>query len=187
MTDIASYYIKTLFLWKVNEKINDRNYWNSKVSILFRTMVEELCSAIEKKNIAFFWNSNHNLIEGLKETVQQGYVGKLKIVLASMTANDPDKLITYLLTKDELEEFKKTEFYQKHNLLPNFTPQLPTARRRSHASESSLSEQVKALRKENDKKDKKIAELEAKINDLVDRVSRLERLKQNGQCRRSSR
>ncbi|KAL0840695.1 hypothetical protein ABMA28_015887 [Loxostege sticticalis] len=111
MKAIASYYIKTLFLWKIEK--TDKKFWQNKISFMFRTMVEELRDAIKQKNIPYFWHEDNNLIEGLKPTLQKVYVDKLNDVLNSIEANDVDKVVAALLTVTELTEFKKSEFYQK--------------------------------------------------------------------------
>lgn len=108
---IASYYIKTLFLWKIMNE--DKKFWQNKISVMFRIMVQELRDAIKAKNIRYFWHQDNNLIEGLKPTLQKVYVDKLTEVLNSIEANDVDKIVASLLTVTELTEFKKSEFYQK--------------------------------------------------------------------------
>lgn len=112
MKDIASYYIKTLFLWKVHET-KDKKYWQRGISVIFRIMVEEFYKAVKNKNIPYFWHEENNLIEKMKPTIQKLYADKLKEVLDSIDANDYDKVVSYLLTTDEFQEFKRSEFYQK--------------------------------------------------------------------------
>ncbi|KAI5643760.1 mab-21 protein domain-containing protein [Phthorimaea operculella] len=124
MNDIASYYIKTLFLWKIDEtqdkdKTKEENeqtkkkYWQKGLSVLFREMVETLYNAIKEKRIKYFWHEENNLIENLKPTVQALYVKDLKKVLDAIDSNDIDKVASYLLTVNEFNEFTKSEFYQK--------------------------------------------------------------------------
>ncbi|KAJ2947142.1 hypothetical protein O0L34_g16499 [Tuta absoluta] len=124
MNDIASYYIKTLFLWKIDEtrdkeKTKEENeqakkkYWQKGLSVLFKEMVETLYNAIKEKRIKYFWHEENNLIENLKPTVQALYVKDLKKVLDAIDSNEIDKVASYLLTVNELSEFKKSEFYEK--------------------------------------------------------------------------
>ncbi|XP_073951301.1 cyclic GMP-AMP synthase-like receptor isoform X2 [Choristoneura fumiferana] len=116
---IASYYIKTLFLWKI-EKENDRKYWQNKISLLFQTMVEELHEAIVKKNIPYYWNPSNNLIETLKPTLQTLYADRLLEVISSLKAGDIERSVAYLLNAEELAQYKESEFYKHHlNLLAN--------------------------------------------------------------------
>lgn len=109
MKSIASYYIKTLFLWKI--EANDNKYWQTKLSTLFHTMVKEFHDAIEKKNIPYFWHKDNNLIESLNPNVQKIYLDKLASVLKSLEGNDVDAVVAVLLTSAELKEFRKSEFY----------------------------------------------------------------------------
>lgn len=107
---IASYYIKTLFLWKIYQ--NPKQYWETKLSTTFKVMVEELYNAIRVKNIPYFWNAEHNLISGLKDTLQNEYCEKLKRVLDGIESNDLEKVLAGLLTVNELSEFKTFACYQ---------------------------------------------------------------------------
>ncbi|XP_047527368.1 cyclic GMP-AMP synthase-like receptor isoform X1 [Vanessa atalanta] len=110
MKAIASYYIKTLFLWKV--EATDKQYWQRKISVIYREMVEDLYNAITEKNIPYFWNKDNNLIQGVKPTVLQVYANKLKEVLVSIDSNDVEKTVYFLLNTEEKEEFKNSEFYK---------------------------------------------------------------------------
>ncbi|XP_053603126.1 cyclic GMP-AMP synthase-like receptor [Plodia interpunctella] len=113
MKYIASYYIKTLFLWKISE--TSKKYWETTLSVLFQTMVEILRDAIQQKTIQYFWNKDHNLIKELKDSLRDEYVSKLNQVLTGIENNDVDKVLPGLLTTEELVQFKKYDFYQKHN------------------------------------------------------------------------
>lgn len=112
MKAIASYYIKTLFLWKIDET-PEKKYWQKGLSVLFRIMVQELHDAIEQKNIRYFWNKDNNLIENLKPTVQKIYVTKLNVVLKAIDSNNVDKVVSFLLSTDDFQQFKQSEFYKK--------------------------------------------------------------------------
>lgn len=118
MKDIASYYIKTLFLWEINER-QDKKYWQNKVTVLFTDMVQKLYDALKEKRIPYYWHEDHNLIEGLKPTVQKVYCDKLAAFLVRLRGNDVDSVVACLLLPDELAEFKNTEFYKS---FPAATP-----------------------------------------------------------------
>ncbi|KAM3961895.1 cyclic GMP-AMP synthase-like receptor isoform 1-T1 [Aphomia sociella] len=120
MKAIASYYIKTLFLWKVSN--NNKKYWETKLSVLLKIMLEELYKAIDEKNIPYFWNEHNNLIESLKDSLQREYKRRLKNVLDGIEANDMDKVLPALLTPDELTRFKTFDIYQKHIVRPDTVP-----------------------------------------------------------------
>ncbi|XP_041976146.1 uncharacterized protein LOC121730961 isoform X2 [Aricia agestis] len=123
MKPIASYYIKTLFLWKI-EETNNKRYWETKLSVLFRDMVQKLHDAIQNKNIPYFWDQRNNLIENLKPSLQAMYVEKLSTVLESIDNNDAEKTAFYLLTPQEQTFFRTTPFYRSVNGVDSKAPVL---------------------------------------------------------------
>lgn len=112
LSAIASYYIKTLFLWKIY-RTNDKKYWETKISVLFREMVQELHDAIKNKSIPYFWNEGNNLIDGLKPSLQSLYADKLNAVLKCIDAEEVERTVLFLLTTEEIKEFKNSEFYKQ--------------------------------------------------------------------------
>lgn len=116
MKAIASYYIKTLVLWKVHN-VEDKKYWQKKISVVFKDMVEDLHKAVDKKDIPYFWNKSNNLIDGVKPTVLQEYAKKLKAVLNAIEVNDVDQVAFSLLNADEIKKFKNSEFYKSQEVL----------------------------------------------------------------------
>ncbi|KPI98110.1 hypothetical protein RR46_11231 [Papilio xuthus] len=132
MKAIASYYIKTLFLWKVEKE--KKQFWQNNLSFLFTTMLQDFHDALEKKNIPYFWNSKNNLIGSLDPANQKLYTEKLKGVLVSARANDVDKTIFALLEADEILQFKSSEMYQSHS-----TSLLPAVQSKSSRSSSVTS------------------------------------------------
>lgn len=109
MKAIASYYIKTLFLWQVTKR--NKSYWQNNLSLLFRDMVKGLYDALNDKNIPYFWHKENNLIGNLKSTLMVIYADKLKGVLDAIATNDIKAIITAILTIEERTEFIKCEFY----------------------------------------------------------------------------
>ncbi|XP_045534249.1 uncharacterized protein LOC106709852 isoform X1 [Papilio machaon] len=139
MKAIASYYIKTLFLWKVEKE--NKQFWQKNLSFLFTTMLQDFHDALKQKNIPYFWNSKNNLIESLKPANQKLYTEKLKVVLDSAVANDVDKTIFALLEADEIEQFKSSEMYQRHSTSLPPAVQSKTSRSSSVTSITSSQEQ----------------------------------------------
>ncbi|XP_050342622.1 cyclic GMP-AMP synthase-like receptor [Nymphalis io] len=189
MKAIASYYIKTLFLWKV--EATDKQYWQRKISAIYREMVEELYNAIAEGNIPYFWNKDNNLIQGVKATLLQVYAKKLKEVLDSIDSNDVEKAAYFLLNTKEKEEFKNSEFYKNQavdNNSNNFVRQV------SLCSVSDTSQSPKQVDKRENDNDKllnlvknlmtKIDRLTMKIEEQETRLIRLEneRLVNNIEC-----
>lgn len=176
MRGIASYYIKTLFLWEL-DKNEGKTFWRNKISVCFKHMVEKFYNAIVDKNIPYFWHENNNLIEGLKPTLQKVYADKLKEVLDAMNSNDVDKVVAAILTVDEMQKFKESDVYQSHQRVSGVSKQVSVAE--SSTSSSSMSEAVKALNDEidsarNGTTDNKMIQLERRVKDLEDRLSAYE-------------
>lgn len=196
---IASYYIKTLFLWKI-ETESDRKYWQNKISFLFQTMVEELHDAIVKKNIPYYWNPSNNLIATLKPTLQKLYADKLLAVVNSLKAGDIERSVAFLLNAEELVQYKESEFYKHHlNILANASlkQQVSTQSVSSNGSQSSqdndsmdtkstnegslqndtsltmLKALISKLDKLTDKVDKMSVSMNDKIDLLTDKMDRL--------------
>ncbi|GJQ80934.1 hypothetical protein Trydic_g4751 [Trypoxylus dichotomus] len=57
---IASYYIKTVFLWE-DEK-NGADYWNGTLTDTFFKMLDNYIKYLENGKIPYFWNKKNNLL-----------------------------------------------------------------------------------------------------------------------------
>ncbi|XP_045764918.1 uncharacterized protein LOC123867090 [Maniola jurtina] len=174
MKAIASYYIKTLFLWKV-QKTNDKKYWQKKLSVIFREMVEELYNAVKEKNIPYFWNKNNNLLQGVKPTLLNTYAETLKQVLDSIDGNDVDKVVYALLNTEEIKEFKDSEFYKKQ--VTNNIVVTPDSISRSMSVVSSSSSEVdssKPVQKHDDNLLEIVKSLAFKVDQLTIKVEQQE-------------
>ncbi|CAK1553457.1 unnamed protein product [Leptosia nina] len=179
MKHIASYYIKTLFLWKI-QRTNHKKYWESNVSTIFKDMIEEFYDAVNKKNIPYFWHEKNNLIGGVKETVLRVYADKLKEVLDSINKNDVEKLSSYLLTKEEFDIFKNSEFFKKYqtaavhrqmSMESTSSYQSSQSRDVPDSSQSSNTDVIKDLMD-------KISVLTKRVNSQEERIKALEMNKQ---------
>ncbi|KOB76631.1 ADP-ribosylation factor-like protein [Operophtera brumata] len=177
MRSIASYYIKTLFLWEIHNN-KDKSFWQNKISVCFKHMLDKFHSAIVNKRIPYFWHEDNNLIKGLKPTLLKVYADKLKDVLDAMNSNDVDKVVAAILTVDELQKFKESEVYQSHQRVAGVPKQVAESSQPSPC----MSEAVKALNDEidsarNGATDDKMVQLEQRVKDLEDRLSAYEDLK----------
>ncbi|XP_059061417.1 cyclic GMP-AMP synthase-like receptor isoform X2 [Achroia grisella] len=157
---IASYYIKTLFMWKIER--DSKQYWATKLSTTFAVMVEMLYEAIRDKNIPYFWNEHHNLIAGLKNTLQAEYCDKLKKVLDGIESNELDKVLVGLLTVNELKEFKTFACYQIQPTISMSNMKINDA-----SSTSTDEERIKMLEVQIEVMSKKVEELNEKVNMLI--------------------
>ncbi|XP_059061412.1 cyclic GMP-AMP synthase-like receptor isoform X2 [Achroia grisella] len=111
MNEIASYYVKTLFFWEVIQQQSEERFWNQPLSKLFIIMVKKFQQALANRNIPYFWNKNHNLIDGVAPNVVAGYANKLKKLVVIL--DDPTRykeVAIYLLTIDEYNSYKSILF-----------------------------------------------------------------------------
>lgn len=91
---IASYYLKTLFLWK-----NDTDYnWSKSMGELLIEMLKDLKDyLLVKKVLPFYWVSECNLFSQLKEAQKQSIGGFLQRMITDIERNldKPDHLLKY--------------------------------------------------------------------------------------------
>ncbi|XP_049808485.1 cyclic GMP-AMP synthase-like receptor [Schistocerca nitens] len=96
---IASYYLKTLFLWK-----NDTDYnWSKSMGELFIEMLRELKEyLLVKKALPFYWVSECNLFSQLKDEQKKCMGGFLQRMIADIEKNldKPDYLLKYFKLSD---------------------------------------------------------------------------------------
>lgn len=112
MTSISSYYIKTLFLWKIVE-VKVKTFWQKKPSFLFKIMVEDLYVAIKHKQIKYFWNEQNNLLVKLSSSLQEEYLNKMRNYVRCIRRNDVANIVAGLLTPVEFQTFEKSDLYKR--------------------------------------------------------------------------
>ncbi|GBP47541.1 Cyclic GMP-AMP synthase [Eumeta japonica] len=76
LNEIASYYIKTLFLWELEDRKCE--FWKKRVGFIFNIMVRKLYEAVRVREIPFFWNPRHNLIGHVDSQLLHDYELRLK-------------------------------------------------------------------------------------------------------------
>lgn len=87
LTNLKSYYIKTMFLWQ-DDIIKNRNYWNQSIEFLFfevifihdkthiipykhisafhnTQMFDRMLAYVEQQSLPFFWDKNYNMFSKL--------------------------------------------------------------------------------------------------------------------------
>ncbi|KAH8327170.1 hypothetical protein KR074_006357, partial [Drosophila pseudoananassae] len=66
LSHLKSYYIKTLFLWKIRSELD--SYWqNHTLTDILTDMFEELTKCLEKRRLPFFWDSELNMLDVLTQ------------------------------------------------------------------------------------------------------------------------
>ncbi|CAG9115745.1 unnamed protein product [Plutella xylostella] len=185
LREIASYYIKTLFLWEIDER-QDKKYWRNKISVLFQHMTRKLYEAVDAHNIPYFWQRDHNLIEGLKPSLQKLYASKLKNVVNRIETNDIDSVVAALLTPEELVDFRSSEFYQSfpETTVADVVPSPSVSRQESNKSitavdgtqnvtrDNETNELLRELLASNKRLESKFESLIKRIENKVDCLSK---------------
>ncbi|KAL9920082.1 cyclic GMP-AMP synthase-like receptor isoform 1-T1 [Glossina fuscipes fuscipes] len=68
MLKMKSYFIKTLFLWKVKEE-NYTSYWRKSLSLILIDMFKDMEKSFNQRNLPFFWDSRLNLYQAYSANV----------------------------------------------------------------------------------------------------------------------
>ncbi|XP_019878052.1 cyclic GMP-AMP synthase-like receptor [Aethina tumida] len=100
---IASYYLKTVFLWQVEEIGVDQSHWNSSLSYVFVCALKRYKEFLDSDNLPYFWEKKNNLLSGLHEDTLKNIRGSILKVLTDIESNnkDPNAIVKYLLTPEE--------------------------------------------------------------------------------------
>jgi cyclic GMP-AMP synthase len=102
---IASYYIKTVLLFMVEQ----RNYafWQQSLSRVFLDTLETYSKYIRDKKIPYYWNDEYNLIGHIDDSTLTNFAYRLEYIInkIKINPNKPDTVVEYLLSARELEEF----------------------------------------------------------------------------------
>lgn len=95
---LASYYIKTLFLWEAVE--NTDRFWKTKsLSFLVIYMMRKLKECLSNQNIRNFWCPDHNLLETIQAETCQNWSNRLSHIINDIESNkknDPFVIRKYL-------------------------------------------------------------------------------------------
>lgn len=106
MGKIASYYLKTLVLWEVLERENDRKFWQQSPAALFQILVRKFYIALQTGTIPYFWNKENNLIGNINTETLRLYAAKLEKLLQVLDNENSYKHVAkYLLTPSEFREY----------------------------------------------------------------------------------
>ncbi|KAI8035677.1 hypothetical protein M5D96_011427 [Drosophila gunungcola] len=63
LSNLKSYYIKTLFLWKIRKE--PESYWQKPLTVILPDMFEELTKCLGQGKLPFFWDPELNMIDVL--------------------------------------------------------------------------------------------------------------------------
>jgi hypothetical protein len=117
-TKIASYFIKTIFLWELENL--DPTLWSKSLSFVFVVMLKKYMEYVEKGNIPYYWNAENNLIEKLSSATTSGIANKLKNIVDHI-----EKICINLEVYGILHYFLKSEEYD----IETFKKEVPLSKK----------------------------------------------------------
>ncbi|XP_066261714.1 cyclic GMP-AMP synthase-like receptor [Euwallacea similis] len=102
---IASYYIKTVGLWTVDEHQNDSTFYQSSLSYVFMTLLKKYHDYLSKKCIPYYWNKHYNLIKQVNPNAVDNIKNKIAKIIKEVEEKvdqDPFVIAKYLITEEEV-------------------------------------------------------------------------------------
>ncbi|KAF9795325.1 hypothetical protein SFRURICE_004697 [Spodoptera frugiperda] len=83
---LASYFIKTLFLWEIIE--NDRDFWKkNSLAFLVLHMLKKLRDSLAVATINNFWCPNHNLLVKIKRETCENWSNRISNIVKDIERN----------------------------------------------------------------------------------------------------
>lgn len=111
LTNLKSYYIKTIFLHKRIE--TSECYWNTSLALLFMEMFDIILEHLRSKALWSLWHRNYNLFSQLDNYQLNDIYNKLKRIQQKIVRNlangRPEIIYEEILTKVEMEAMEQKE------------------------------------------------------------------------------
>ncbi|XP_056639349.1 cyclic GMP-AMP synthase-like receptor [Diorhabda sublineata] len=174
---IASYYIKTMFLWEVDTR--EPAFWSQSLSVVFMEMLRKYEELLRIKNIPYYWNTDYNLIAHLKEVTIIGIANFIKKVIENVDrriTEDAFVIATYILCEEDVNELKKEVDIGKKNkkLIGTQSSSLVDTVEKSEHLEKIM-ESLDSLHQKLDRLINWNIDLEGKIKQIDEKVENLSR------------
>ncbi|KRT86351.1 hypothetical protein AMK59_490, partial [Oryctes borbonicus] len=90
---ISSYFIKTIFLWKVDE--GDEKFWTANLSNVFMKMLKQYQQHLKEGQIPYFWNKEFNLITDINPKELENICNRITKIVNNID-RDPQLVQNYL-------------------------------------------------------------------------------------------
>ncbi|KAG4077864.1 hypothetical protein HA402_013798 [Bradysia odoriphaga] len=111
LTNLKSYYIKTIFLHRRLENSDD--YWNGSLAVLFMEMFDVILNHLKTKTLWSLWHRNYNLFSQLQtHQIDAIYYNLKKIrdnIAKNLVNNNPDIIYEEILTGQEMIDLERRE------------------------------------------------------------------------------
>ncbi|EFA01049.1 cyclic GMP-AMP synthase-like receptor [Tribolium castaneum] len=117
--NIASYYIKTVFLHIIEQK--DQSFWNKSLREVFMTTLREYNEFIADQSIPYYWCRKNNLIGHLAPITLNNISNRIGYIIKDIE-NNPENIAKHLLTKEEY-----TKYIQGEDVMAEALPALPAS------------------------------------------------------------
>ncbi|KAL1497648.1 hypothetical protein ABEB36_008571 [Hypothenemus hampei] len=114
---IASYYIKNIALWLIEEKRKEKDFWTQSLSYMFMMVLQKYLDCLKQQKIPYYWNEAYNFIDTLNNsTIDPKTIVNIENVVKKMIddiernlENNPSVILKYLLTKEEMTRYTQEE------------------------------------------------------------------------------
>ncbi|XP_069686215.1 cyclic GMP-AMP synthase-like receptor [Periplaneta americana] len=105
--NIASYYLKTMFLWEVD--IRGREFWTQKQGFLFMHMLKVFRDKLQQKSIKYYWDKRYDLTEGCNVSHKKNVCDRLNKIIEKIekeVETNPMIVAKFILTEEEFESLE---------------------------------------------------------------------------------
>ncbi|VEN43689.1 unnamed protein product [Callosobruchus maculatus] len=105
---VASYHIKTVFLWQVSELEPEK--WRQPLSKIFMMMLKKYGDMVKNKCIPYYWNKNFNMIGHFSDVTLNDIANTLANIIKIIDRyvdEDPFVVAKYLIEPPEIEKLRR--------------------------------------------------------------------------------
>ncbi|XP_060520933.1 cyclic GMP-AMP synthase-like receptor [Cylas formicarius] len=179
---IASYYIKTLFLWALETE--PPVLWAQPLSYVFMMMLKIYAAKMKDGVIPYYWNRKHNLIDSLKEPTRNDIANALRNIIDEVEWQlgephlNPFIIGKYLLSAVDYEQLPSSVIVSKKlaKSKVNASSDSPDSSRTKIKLTAEEAEQVKLCSEQYDKARNELRELSAQPAEDGFQIALLQRL-----------
>ncbi len=115
LTNLKSYYIKTIFLHRRLQKSDD--YWNKSLAVLFMDMFDVILEHLKAGTLWSLWHKNYNLFSQLDNPQINDIYLKLnrikETIDKNLVKNNPEIIFEQILTSKEMEDMVEREIVEE--------------------------------------------------------------------------
>ncbi|KAL5276121.1 hypothetical protein ACFFRR_001752 [Megaselia abdita] len=106
LTNLKSYYIKTVCLWKDDEV--SMQFWSKSLYYVFTEVFKKLLTFCENQEMPFFWDEDQNMFDKLSNAQKRDIYLKLHKIYQEFERSAPRDIANIFLTRNELMAFNDT-------------------------------------------------------------------------------